>query len=236
MFAGFAWRSLLLVLIAGLVTACAAPPPLPTQVTAPPEALAQQQRASLLWQQQQWSFSAQIAVFDLVADDRHAAYIEWRQQPNRSFLRFYHPLRGTLAELNVSPTEAVLIDADGNERRALSAETLLRQQLGLNIPLRLLQAVVIGKLPERAGMIEYYQDGTVATYAVPATRQLWQVNLSRYQAVNRTHSKLTNGDSAAPTAFQLPNAISLESEAYRLKLAVSNWQLPALASLESVAQ
>lgn len=233
MFAGFAWRLLVVVFVTGLFTACAAPPQLPTQVTAPPQAQAQQQRAAELWQQQQWSFSAQIAVFDLVADDRHAAYIDWQQQPNRSFLRFYHPLRGTLAELRVTPTEAVLIDADENERRALSAETLLRQQLGLSIPLQLLQAVVVGKLPERAGMIEYYEDGTVAAYAVPAARQLWQVNLSRYQVINRTNS---TPSTAAPTAFQLPHAITLESKAYRLKLAVSNWQLPALTSLESVDQ
>lgn len=164
-----------------------------------------------------WRLQGQLALFDLTTDKRHSLYLDWQHSPALISIRFSHPLQGTLARLEQTPAGAVLIDDEDNRFYASDAETLLRDYFDLALPFNLLSELIIGR--EQATMqqqqyivLEQQQPplALLSSYAIPASGQLWQAQLSSYKALQ---------------GIQLPRQFELSAREWRIKLRVSQWQL-----------
>lgn len=206
-------RLLLVVLTSGWLSACTSVPEPPSQSNVDFNAVNAQQQQ--LAQVSQWRLRAQMALFDLRQDDRHGVYVDWFSRGEELSIRFSHPLRGTLARLEQRPGSAILIDEDGQEYRATSAEALLRDYFQVDLPINTINAVILGK--QLPGMVnKQYQlqqnngknFALLADFTMIAADQLWRAELRQYQTVEGTY---------------VPHSIDLSAAAWRLKLQVSEW-------------
>lgn len=206
---------LLVVLISGWLSGCVSAPQPTTVDSANNQAITahQQQLQQLL----QWRLRGQMALFDLTKDDRHGLYVDWFSSPDKLTMRFSHPLRGTLARLEQTAGQALLVDNQEREYRAASATELLRDYFQLDIPIQVINAIVTGK--QLPGMLETgYQImpqqpqnlALLAYFQLAVNQQLWHAELGQYSAVS---------------GIYLPHQIDVRTQAWRLKLQVSEWLL-----------
>ncbi|EKE82784.1 lipoprotein insertase outer membrane protein LolB [Idiomarina xiamenensis] len=195
-----------------LLSACASRPPQPSyqanQVDQHLIAEQQQRLANL----NDWQLDGQVAVFDLVADERHAVYLRWQQTATHLSMRFSHPLKGTLATLEASAKGAILTDDEGQQWRDRDVKRLLARVLNLQLPIATMQQLVIGRQPSAAENLHYYQDGHIAELALTLSDQRWSAQLQDYRAVRND-------------LLKLPHAVELTSPQYRIKVKVSQWTL-----------
>lgn len=169
----------------------------------------------------EWEFQARMAFFNDRDDERHTASVRWQHSPQRLAIRITHPLRGTLAELEQTPQHALMTDREGNQYMAPDISELLQRQLGITLPVSLINNALLGRHPElELRDIVYYDDGTLAEYqvrlprvssATPDDAEWWQVQLFNYQP-------------AAENRALLPHRLHLDSADYRVRLAISRWQ------------
>lgn len=206
----------LLLLLALLLSGCATAPQPVAGDNVDATAIARHQQQ--LEQLTQWQLQAHVALFNLTRDARDAVYLEWRQTPEQMHLRFYHPLKGTLARLEQTPLGATYYDQDDQAYYGSDAEQLIERLFGYQLPLQLLQQVMIGQQPPSAAQQTYRQFKTnqgeyapLASYRADANEQDWQVQLDAYELVNND--------------LYLPTSIELASELWRIKLRVRKWQL-----------
>lgn len=206
---------LLVVLLSGWLSGCVSAPKPTTVDNANQQAINAQQQQ--LQQLLQWRLRGQMALFDLTQDDRHGLYVDWFSSPDKLTMRFSHPLRGTLARLEQKDGQAVLIENKQQEYRAASATELLRDYFQLDIPIALVNAIVIGKqlpgMAETRYQIVQQQPQNLALLAhfnLIANQQLWRAELGQYRAV---------------TGIYLPHQIDVSAPTWRLKLQVSEWLL-----------
>ncbi|MFC0444513.1 lipoprotein insertase outer membrane protein LolB [Pseudidiomarina halophila] len=205
----------LLLIVALLLSGCAAAPPeIPlSEVDRNAAARHQQAIASLT----DWSISGQIAMINLNEDDRDAVYLEWSHTPAKMNLRFYHPLKGTLARLEEDLTGATFFDQDGQAYYGVTAEQLIARIFDYQLPLQLLSEVITGRRPEDAVQLSYQLHelngqpyATLNRYVVTTPTQNWQVELSNYQAEQQ---------------YLLAHQLELASAEWRIKLKVRQWKL-----------
>ncbi len=207
-------RLFLIIIASGWLVACSSvpEPALSSQVSNQAVAAQQQQ----LMQLQKWRLRGQMAVFDLINDDRHGLYIDWHQAPDHLSMRFSHPLRGTLATLEQNQTQAKLIDKDGQEYIAATAAALINNYFSMQLPFDVLPELVLGRQLSGAVQPQYQlvnepePRALLSNYQIIAADQLWRAELRGYKAVQSTI---------------LPHSIDLRSSAWRIKLRVSEWQL-----------
>lgn len=206
----------LLLLFSLILVGCATPPKKIPMSAIDSNAVArhQQQVSSL----EQWQLRGQIALFNLNADERDSVYLEWQQSPNSLQLRFYHPLKGTLARLEQDNQGATYYDEDGQAFYGTSAEALIARLFNFELPINLLQQVVTGELPEgaqqqRYQIIEQPQQSLAPlfSYIVSRNEQQWHVQLQDYEQ--------------SDASVFLPHNVELRSLEWRIKLRVSEWQL-----------
>ncbi|OZB05197.1 MAG: outer membrane lipoprotein LolB [Idiomarina sp. 34-48-12] len=207
-------RLLLVVLTSAWLTACSSVPEPPSISDVDAEAVAAQQQQ--LEQLNNWRLRGQMALFDLRADDRHGLYVDWYSSAEQLTMRFSHPLRGTLAKLEQANGQAVLVDEDGKEYRATTAQELLWQYFRLDLPMNQINAIVIGKeLPdmvEKQYQLQQHQQqpyALLSDFVMIAADQVWRAQLGEYELVHGTF---------------LPHSINLTTDAWRLKLQVSQWR------------
>src|SRR5690554_6796054 len=118
----------------------------------------------------QWHIRGRMAFFNLQEDDRSTATLTWQKEIAASSLRLSHPLRGTLARLTQTATQASLTDMQGETFYAPKIDQLLAWQLGIYLPFQLVEQAITGLKPDELGsQYLYYQDGTLASYEVAAT-------------------------------------------------------------------
>lgn len=206
----------LMLLFSLILTGCATPPKeIPMAAIDANAVMRHQNQVAAV---ENWQLRGQIALFNLQADERDSVYIEWRQTPERLNLRFYHPLKGTLARLEQDPQGAIYYDEDEQAYYGANAESLLARLFDFELPINLLQQVVIGAQPQGAEQQRYLlmddQESPLAplmSYVVTRQEQQWHVLLERYEA---TKSMLF-----------LPQSVELRSTAWRIKLRVNEWKL-----------
>lgn len=206
----------LLLLFSLALAGCAAPPaeiPM-SAIDANAVARHQDQVATL----QQWRLRGQIALFNLTQDERDSVYLEWRQTPEQLNLRFYHPLKGTLARLEQTATGAIYYDEDEQAYYGANAEALVARLFNFELPINLLQQVVTGVQPTGAEQQRYLllneQERPLAplmSYLVSRNNQQWQVQLGDYEQQQNV--------------LFLPQSVELRSTDWRIKLRVSEWKL-----------
>ncbi len=204
----------LLLALAGLAACTSIPVTAPA--TAVDSAAIKRHQASLA-QLDNWTLRGQLAIYDLAADDRHAVYIDWQQTPASLSMRLSHPLKGTLARLEESPLGATLTDEDGITWQAASAQQLLSQYFGLELPLDLMRDLVLGRQLPAMSAREYTLHGPesdqralLSSYELHAAGQQWQASLSQYAAVD---------------GVQLPHNFHLSAPAWRIKLRITQWRI-----------
>lgn len=210
----------LLLLFCLFLTGCAAPPKEIPMSAIDTNAVArhQDQVAALA----NWHLRGQIALFNLTADERDSVYLEWRQAPELLQLRFYHPLKGTLARLEQDKQGATYYDEDGQAYYGYNAESLMARLFAVELPITLLKQVVTGQQPQGAEQQRYFLvDDSVHKQALPLAplmsylvkrdQQQWQVQLSGYKQQQE--------------ALFLPQSVELRSTDWRIKLRVSEWKL-----------
>ncbi|MGX5914432.1 lipoprotein insertase outer membrane protein LolB [Aliidiomarina sp. Khilg15.8] len=168
-----------------------------------------------------WEFQARMAFFNDRDDERHTASIRWQFSPDEVAIRLTHPLRGTLAELEQTPYQAVLTDREGNQYIAEDIRQLLQQHLGIMLPVTLINDALLGRHPD-LNMIDpvYYEDGSMAEYRVRLTDDLRPTN-----ADDSWHIEFFNYQQAADSNIRLPHRLHLESDDYRIRLAITRWQI-----------
>jgi outer membrane lipoprotein LolB len=99
-------------------------------------------RKALLERMQNWQISGKIAV--ITAKDSGSASVEWSQHANQFTLSLYGPLGANGIKMNGGPGLVTLKTSDGKTASAPTAEQLLSQQWGWQLPLASLKYWVRG--------------------------------------------------------------------------------------------
>lgn len=222
-------RQIIVSLILVLLTACAGTPLSAPEQEVDADAIASHQQS--LQRLDAWEFQSRMAFVDRQANDRQAASLRWHHSDNERALRISHPLRGTLARIEETSEGASLTDNQGQTYRARDIESLLMTHLNVFLPIDLIHAALLGRIPETTIINpNYYADGTLASYEVDIEHpfaawsqrpaQTWQVTLGRYSSVEidaQTHSQ--------DAVVQLPHELQLRSDDYEIRLSISRWSI-----------
>lgn len=140
----------------------------------------------------------------------------WRQQGSAFRIDLWGPLGQGRVLLTGRDDYLELRDGDGTVLSAGSPDTVMRRQLGWSLPLAVLPEWVRGRPAPRppATDLTWDEDGRLSGF-----RQLgWQVELARYA---QEHP----GASAGPEPLFLPRRVTASRDAYRVRLAVSQWRI-----------
>lgn len=208
------------LLVIGLLSAC----------TSQPDTLDQQavdNSAARYHQQQlqnieQWRVQGQIAVFDKVEDKRDTVYVDWQQTSDTLSIRFYHPLKGTVAQLVERPDGAEFIDDANRKYLGDSAQTLLNDLFGMQLPLDLMDDLLLGRQMPDMRAVQYLSLNTkpkravLASYRVNTGDHTWLAELNSYENVTPTTSS---------SAQVMPHRFELANDEWRIKMRVTQWQL-----------
>ncbi|MDP2433383.1 MAG: lipoprotein insertase outer membrane protein LolB [Pseudomonadota bacterium] len=159
------FKLVLPLLLGGLLAACAGlpgfrPAPPPLVLPAPPSAFRLEGRVSLKANEE--SFSGGMT---------------WRHAAGRQELLLSTPLGQGVAELRGDELGVELRDSEGRLRRAADAETLVRQSLGLTLPLKGLAWWVVGN--PRPG-VPYQAEADAEGRLALLRQDGWHIEFSRY--------------------------------------------------------
>ncbi|KAF0101602.1 MAG: outer-membrane lipoprotein lolB [bacterium] len=142
-------------------------------------------------------------------EENFSGGIAWRRDAASEELLLSTPLGQGVAELRGDARGVTLLDAKGREHRASDAETLVRERLGMALPLRGLTWWVVGHpRPDSPYQAEADADGRIASLV----QDQWRIEFSRYQA---------HGMHALPGKLVARRGDDLE-----VRLVVDQWGLP----------
>jgi len=191
----------LLVVLAGLLAACAqlpgfSPSPAAPVLPAPPSAFRLEGRVSLKANEE--SFSGGMT---------------WRHAALQQELLLRTPLGQGVAELRGDAQGVELRDSEGRLHRAVDAETLVRQALGVTLPLDGLAWWVVGNVrPGAPYQAEADGDGRLAVL----NQDGWRIEFSRYTQVGGPQ----------PVAYYLPGKlVARRGDDLEIRLVVDSWEL-----------
>lgn len=195
-------RGLLASLLAVLLSACAGgPKPLPSDMSL-------DQREQALLALQQWQFSGKLGF--VTASESGSVYVDWQQHRDNYRIGLRGPLGQGGGEIAGSDA-GVSLDQDGRTFRADSAEQLVRERLGVPIPIADLQFWVRAlPAPDRPGRQQLVRDER--GLLTQQRQDGWVMDYSNYALV---------------AGQALPGRIKASSEALgiRLNLIIKDWQL-----------
>lgn len=195
-------RGLLWIGIAVLLAACATPAP---RVS---DAEAQQLwelRLKTLQSLQTWALSGRVGIQS--PDQGWNATVHWRQYPDMYDLRVIAPLGGGTLQLRGDASGVTAQTSKGEVYTASDAETLLRQQAGVALPVTSLRYWVLGR-PDPGGEAEQSLDGRGRLAHLQQGG--WKITYMSYRSV---------GD------LELPDKIALENGQIQVRLIVDRWDL-----------
>lgn len=192
-----------LVASALLLTACASPGP-PRDMPAAEAAYAERSATLLTWPG--WGLTGRLGIDD--GQDGGSGRLDWRTVKDSATLQFRGALGQGAWQLEIDPARALLELSDGRTRQAPDVDTLVRQEIGWEVPVSALAWWVRGmawpgnKAPD---VLQLNDDGTPAVL-----EQLgWRVSYDRYV------------DYAGE---RLPSRLQARQGDRQVKLAVSRWQ------------
>ncbi len=136
----------------------------------------------------------------------------WRQRGPDFTIDLWGPFGQGRVQLAGNARELTLLDGDGKVITRGEHEVVMRDNLGWSIPLAVLPDWVQGRPdPDWPAEVEKRDESGHLT----AFRQLdWQVDLGRYQET---------GD--GPQARRMPHRVTARRGEYRVRLAISGWQI-----------
>lgn len=167
---------------------------------------AYQHRAEQLASVGAWGLTGKISLDD--GDQGGSGRLNWVNGPDTAELDFHAALGRGAWNLKIDPGHAVLTEANGETLSAHSVNTLIQQRMGWPVPVEALQWWVRGLTAP--GVIEK-QTIDSEGLLVSLEQFGWTVDFSRYD--------LSSG-------IAMPNRLNATMNDYRVKLAVSRWQIP----------
>lgn len=136
-----------------------------------------------------------------------SAHVSWNQQDQTHYdLRFYGPMGGGTTMIQRQGGQVILKDAR-TTAQARDAQSLLRHQTGMNVPVESLYYWVRG-IPA-PGRIDFKQLNADQTYA-ELNQSGYTIRYSDYQFVNGYH---------------LPTKMLLQGRNFSLKFIIKSWNL-----------
>ena len=155
----------------------------------------------------EWRLLGRISLDD--GDQGGSGKLQWEVTADHSTIDFHGAMGRGAWHLDISPESAVLKEANGNEFRAPGVDTLIQQQMGWPVPVDALKWWVRGLAAP--GAIEQRQLDEQGLL-VGLAQFGWQIDFNRY-----------NSDSGVA----MPSRLDARRDNYRVKLAVSRWQIDA---------
>ncbi len=187
-----------------VLTGCAGPSP-QNNIPAESSAWAQQLR----WVQglRNWRASGRVAVSG--AADSGSASLHWRQTAEKFTIRLFGPFGQGAVLIQGQPQSVSLRRAGGDIKHAASAEELLSRELGWSVPVTVLRYWILGRPAPGYSVTEMkLNEEDLLGHLKQAG---WQVAFQRYRGV---------GDG------WLPVKIELSRDRLRVRIVVSQWQIP----------
>ncbi len=161
-------------------------------------------RKTLLARLQSWQINGKIAV--ATAKDSGTASVDWSQRADNFTISLYGPLGANGIKLNGGPGHVTLHTSDGKTATAATAEQLLAQQWGWQLPLSSLKYWVRG-LP----VPNIPQQSTFdAAHRLASLNQ--QGFTIQYQGYTTSHG------------MDLPQHMSITSPALKSKIIIYQWK------------
>lgn len=196
-----------LVLVVVFLNACTG---LKTKTNEPGNPEAFSQRSQRLSAIPAWNLAGRISLDD--GQDGGSGKLQWKVSPGSSVLDFYAAMGRGAWHLDIRENGVTLKDAKG-VHSAPDVQTLLQQQLGWPVPVDALQWWVRGL--HAPGPVE--ASNIDSQGLLTQLRQFgWLIEFNRYTGVE---------------AESLPVRLEATRDQYRVKMAVSRWQLKAQPSV-----
>lgn len=162
----------------------------------------------------------QIKQFQLVGklgyrspDQRQSLNFQWQKSLTGTQLRLTTFLGQTVLNLSINEHGAEVQTHDDRRYRAASAQQLVQQLTGLDIPIELLQDWILG-LPSQADQFELNRHNTLAWLDKTAEHRTWRVNYQHYREYPWQQMSLP-----------LPDKLTLSQETTSINLVISQWTL-----------
>ena len=164
-----------------------------------------QLRRNVLAQITSWEFSGRIGVRD--ANDSQNSSIRWRQSNEDYVINLWGTLNAGATEITGSPGQVLLEQEGKTPLSAASAEELVYQQLGYELPVTQLRYWIKGiPAPSSQGSTSFNEEN----HLVALSQDGWNIQYMAY----------TNYDTES-----LPTRIRIEKAPLRLDFIRLNWTL-----------
>lgn len=162
-------------------------------------------REQILSEMQNWQAKGKIGV--RYEHTGHNISFEWRQRKNKYFVYLYSPLATESAKINGSPSGATLITTDKQQYTAPTAERLIFEHLGWDLPVSHLVYWLRGLPdPNASPKIANYDQFNQLLSLQQAN---WRIEYQCYQAI-------------APVT--LPEKITITNGTITVKVVISDWK------------
>lgn len=186
-----------LILTSVLLSACQSTPQLPDNIK-------QQQKA--LARLSSWQAEGKIAIN--MRGERQSASFDWQQQRNNYVIHLFGPFGQGATWLKRTSRSVTLENAETGTRRANTAEELMEQTLGWQVPVSNLQHWIRGlaaPTPKPSRLIND-ETGLIATLE----QEGWLVDYVRYE----NHE-----------GWALPGKLTAKRDGIEVTIVVKRWQL-----------
>lgn len=155
------------------------------------------------------SFHLEGRVSVKAGEESFSGGLAWRRAPGNEELLLSTPLGQGVAELRGDGESVTLTDAKGKVFRAPDADALVRQALGLELPLRGLAWWVVGHPRPDA---PFHAEPDAAGHLAKLEQDAWRIDFSRYEA---------RGKAVLPGKL-----VARRGEDLEVRLVVDRWELP----------
>ncbi|HNQ04900.1 MAG TPA: lipoprotein insertase outer membrane protein LolB [Thiobacillaceae bacterium] len=160
------------------------------------------------------SFRLQGRVSVKSGEENFSGGMSWLHRPREETLLLSTPLGQGVAELHATPQGVSLTDAKGHRYQADDAEQLVRQVVGMTLPVKGLTWWVVGH--PRPGIPFAAEAGAEGRLAM-LQQDGWRIEFSRYAAQA----------AADGSALDLPGRlVARRGEDLEVRLVVDAWDLP----------
>jgi len=153
-----------------------------------------------------WGLVGRISLDD--GDEGGSGRLQWVVKADQSTINFHGAMGRGAWQLKTGPQGAVLTLADGNEYFASAVDALIQEQIGWPVPVDALQWWVRGLAAPGPVDEQQLDSGGLLTNLEQFG---WQIEFNRY---------------ASDASVPMPTRLDVRQKNYRIKLAVSRWQMP----------
>ncbi len=161
-----------------------------------------------------WYLSGRLVI--ATSQDSWTAKVFWQQQGDAYQLQFSNPVGQGAIRLTGNDQQVVMQTADNKTFVADNPDTLVAENLQVNIPVTDLYFWIRG-LPAPQPSPRYYKLNKLAQLS-HLHQDDWQIEYKRYMKVQQ---------------FYLPQKLFLENEHFQVKIVITQWDLNAPVSLSA---